>query len=97
VALIGVLFLLWSPVLPRWIGRVPEIWIRFYEGARAEEEPRAVVWGGVEEEVEVERRWLDERDGQRRMRYRLAMRDGTVIEVSKGDADSGWRLDREIG
>lgn len=96
VALIGVLFLLWSPVLPRWIGRVPEITIRFYEGARAEEDPRAVVWGGVEEDVEVERRWLDERDGQRRMRYRLALRDGTVIEVSKGEADAGWRLDREM-
>jgi MFS family permease len=97
VALIGVAFVLWSPVLPRWIGRSPEIAIRFYEGARAEEEPRVVVWGGVEEDVEVRRRWLDERDGERRMRYVLAMRDGTVIEVSKGEADAGWRLDREIG
>jgi MFS family permease len=97
VALVGLLFVLWSPVLPRWIGRTPEIRIRFYEGARAEEEPRAVVWGGVEEEVEVERRWLDERAGERRMRYRLAMRDGTVIEVSKGDSDADWRLDRETG
>jgi MFS family permease len=96
VALIGVVFVLWSPVLPRWIGRVPELRIRFYEGARAEEEPRAVVWGGVEEAVDVRRRWLDERDGERRTRYRLAMADGTVIEVSKGDADAGWRLDREL-
>ena len=95
VALVGVAFLLWSPVLPRWIGRTPEIRIRFYEGGRAEEEPRSVVWGGVEEDVEVQRRWLDERDGVRRMRYRLAMQDGTVIEVSKGEADAGWRLDRE--
>lgn len=97
VALIGALFLLWSPVLPRWIGRTPEIRVRFYEGARAEEEPRSVVWGGVEEDVEVERRWLDERDGARRMRYRLTMRDGTVIEVSKGEDEAGWRLDRELG
>jgi MFS family permease len=97
VALIGGVFLLWSPVLPRWIGRSPELRIRFYEGARAEEEPRTIVWGGVEEDVEVERRWLDERDGERRMRYRLAMRDGTVIEVSKGDGEAGWRLDRELG
>ncbi|MGH2634667.1 MAG: MFS transporter [Actinomycetota bacterium] len=96
VALIGVIFLLWSPVLPWWIGRTPELRIRFYEGARAEEEPRAVVWGGVEEGVEVRRRWLDERDGERRMRYRLAMRDGTVIEVSKGDAETDWRIDREL-
>jgi MFS family permease len=97
VALIGIAFLLWSPVLPRWIARSPELRIRFYEGARAEEEPRSIVWGGVEETVEVRRRWLDERDGERRMRYRLAMQDGTVIEVSKGDADAGWRLDAELG
>jgi len=95
VALVGVAFLLWAPVLPRWIGRTPEIRVRFYEGGRAEEEPRSVVWGGVEEDVDVQRRWLDERDGERRMRYRLAMRDGTVIEVSKGDSDIGWRLDEE--
>jgi len=96
VALIGAAFLLWSPVLPRWIARVPELRIRFYEGARAEEEPRAVVWGGVEETVEVRRRWLDERDGERRMRYRLAMQDGTVIEVSRAEGEGGWRLDREL-
>jgi MFS family permease len=96
VALVGLVFVLWSPVLPWWIGRAPEIRIRFYEGARAEEVPRAVVWGGVEEDVEVERGWLDERDGERRMRYRLALRDGTVIEVSKADAETGWRLDREL-
>jgi MFS family permease len=97
VAVIGIVFLLWSPVLPRWIGRSPELRIRFYEGARADEEPRSIVWGGVEETVEVRRRWLDERDGERRMRYRLAMQDGTVIEVSKADADAEWRLDAELG
>jgi MFS family permease len=97
VAIIGGCFLLWSPVLPRWIARSPELRLRFYEGARAEEEPRSVVWGGVEEDVEVRRRWLDERDGERRMRYRLELRDGTVIEVSRGEADERWRLDRELG
>jgi MFS family permease len=96
VALIGIAFLLWAPVLPRWIAQTPELRIRFYEGAMAEEEPRAVVWGGVEEDVEVRRRWLDERDGERRMRYRLELRDGTVIEVSRGEAEAAWRLDREL-
>ncbi|MEX2204315.1 MAG: MFS transporter [Actinomycetota bacterium] len=96
VAIIGVVFLLWTPVLPWWIGRTPEIAIRFYEGGRGEEVPRAVAWGGVEEGVEVLRGWLDERDGERRMRYRLAMADGTVIEVSKGESDPEWRLDREL-
>lgn len=96
VAIIGLVFLLWAPVLPRWIGRTTPLRIRFYEGAMAEEEPRSVVWAGVEEDVAVQRRWLDERDGERRMRYRLAMADGTVIEVSRGEDESAWRLDREL-
>lgn len=96
VALIGLVFLLWSPVLPLWIGRTPEIRLRFYEGARAEEWPRAVVWGGVEERVDVRRSWIDERDGVRSARFRLALEDGTLIEVSRtGDAGE-WRLDREL-
>ena len=39
VAIVGVVFILWSPVLPRWIERIPELTLRFYEGARAEEDP----------------------------------------------------------
>ena len=97
VAIVGVAFILWSPVLPRWIGHVPELSLRFYEGARAEEDPRAVVWGGVEETVEVERRSLEETDGVRRTRYRLRMLDGTTIEVSKIEPDGAWTLERELG
>jgi MFS family permease len=97
VAIIGVVFILWSPVLPRWVGRIPELSIRFYEGARAEEEPRAVVWGGVEEPVEVEWRSLEETAGIRRMRYRLRMLDGTVIEVARVEPDGAWALERELG
>ena len=97
VAIVGVVFILWSPVLPRWIGRIPELSLRFYEGARAEEEPRAVVWGGVEETVEVERRSLEETAGVRRTRYRLRMLDGTMIEVSKVEPDGAWTLERELG
>jgi MFS family permease len=96
VAVIGVLFLLWSPVLPLWIGRAPEIRLRFYEGAKAEEWPRAVVWGGVEERVDVRRSWVDEREGVRSRRFRLALEDGTVIDVSKTGDDGQWRLDREL-
>ncbi len=97
VALIGIAFVLWSPVLPRWVGRTPEIVIRFYEGARAEEWPRAVLWGGVEETVEVRRSWLEERNGERMACFRLALEDGTEIEVSKPDGAASWRLEREIG
>jgi len=96
VAIIGVVFILWSPVLPRWIGRIPELSIRFYEGGRAEENPRAVVWGGVEETVEVERRSLEEADGVRKTRFRLRMLDGTTIEVSKVEPDGAWTLEREL-
>ena len=97
VAIVGIVFIMWSPVLPRWVGRIPELSLRFYEGARAEEEPRAVVWGGVEETVEVERRSLEETDGVRRTRYRLRMLDGTTIDVSKVEPDGGWTLERELG
>ena len=96
VALVGAGFLLWSPVLPRWIARQPEIALRFYEGVRAEEWPRAVVWGGVEERVDVERSWLEETDGQRRRCFRLALEDGTRLQVSRIEPEGDWRLDREL-
>lgn len=96
VALIGAAFLLWAPVLPRWVARTPELSIRFYEGGRAEEWPRSVRWGGVEERVEVQRSWREERDGERRTCYRLALQDGTVIEVSRLEPSGAWRLDREL-
>jgi MFS family permease len=95
IALIAVAFLLYAPVLPRWTGREPEIRLRFYEGGRAEEWPRAVLWGGVEEPVEVERAWLDERDGQRRRRFRLLLQDGTTLEVSRPEPGDRWSIDRE--
>jgi MFS family permease len=95
-AAIGVVFLLWVPVLPRWLARAPEIHLRFVEGARAEEWPRAVVWGGVEEPVDVVRSSLDERDGTLTRRFRLALADGTVIDVSRDEPDGAWRIDREL-
>jgi MFS family permease len=96
VALIGAAFVLYAPVLPRWIARAPELVVRFYEGGRAEEWPRAVVWGGVEERAEVQRSWMEERDGERRRRFRLALQDGTVIEVSGPEGAGTWRLEREV-
>jgi MFS family permease len=97
VAIVGIVFVLWAPVLPRWIGRIPEVSLRFYAGGRAEEEPRAIVWGGVEEAVEVERRSLEETDGIRRMRYRLRMQDGTTVDVSRVEPGGHWELERELG
>jgi hypothetical protein len=96
VALIGGAFVLYAPVLPWWIARAPELVVRFYEGGRAEEWPRTVVWGGVEERAEVKRSWMEDRDGERRRWFRLALEDGTVIEVSGPEGTGTWRLEREL-
>ena len=95
VAVVGMVFLLWAPVLPRWIGGKPSIVLRFAEGAKAEEWPRAIVWGGVEEPVEVVRSWNEERDGRRMRRFRLALQDGSVLDVSRVEPDGVWSIDRE--
>jgi MFS family permease len=95
VAVIGVAFLLWAPVLPRWLRRSPEIVIRFHEGGRSEEWPRAIEWGGVQEAVEVERSWIEERDGARLRCFRLVLQDGTVLDVSSAGPSGGWQVDRE--
>jgi uncharacterized protein YfiM (DUF2279 family) len=57
--------------------------------------PRAIVWGGAEEPVEVVRTWREERDGERRLAFRLALADGTELDVSRPEPNGEWRLDRE--
>jgi hypothetical protein len=96
VAAVGAAFLVWTPVLPRWLRGTSDLELRFYAGGRADEWPRAVVWGGVEERVEVLGSWIHERDGRRRRRYRLALEDGTTIEVSAVEPGGSWRLEREL-
>jgi MFS family permease len=97
-AFVGMVFLLWAPVLPLWLRRAPAaIRLRFHEGAKAEEWPRAVSWGGVEEPVEVLRSAIVERDGTRFRTFRLALEDGTVLDVSRADAGGPWVVDHEIG
>ncbi len=95
VAVVGVLFIAWTPVLPRWIGGTPEFVLRFAEGAAAEEWPRAVAWGGVEEPVEVLRSARIERNGLRLRTFRLRLADGSVLDVSAAEPDGYWRIDRE--
>jgi hypothetical protein len=95
VAAVGLLFIVWAPVLPRWIGGLPDIRPVFVEGGRAEEWPRALRWGAAEEPVEVLRSWLDERDGERRRCFRIAMRDGSVVDISRPEPDGLWVIDRE--
>jgi predicted MFS family arabinose efflux permease len=95
LAAVGVAFLVWVPVVGRWYGREPELTIRFYAGGKADETPRAIVWGGAEESVEVLRTWREERDGGRRVVFQLALADGTELDVSRAEPDGPWRLDRE--
>jgi predicted MFS family arabinose efflux permease len=95
LAAVGIAFLLWAPVVGRWYGREPELTIRFYAGGRADEEPRSIVWGGAEEPVEVVRTWREERDGAQRLGFRLALQDGTELDVSRPEPDGSWRVDRE--
>ena len=95
LAVVGAAFLLWSPVVGRWYGREPDLRLRFYAGARGDEVPRAIVWGGAEEPVEVVRTWREERDGERRLAFRLALEDGTQLDVSRSEPEGPWRLDRE--
>jgi hypothetical protein len=54
-----------------------------------------VVWGGVEEPVEVIRSWNEERDGVRMLRFRLALQDGSVLDVSRVEPGGSWGVERE--
>ena len=86
VALVGVLFVLWSPVLPRWLARTPQIDVVLEEGS-----PVRIRWGDVEEPVTVRHAWTGAED---RRCFRLALQDGTVVDVSA--TSTGWSLDREL-
>jgi Major Facilitator Superfamily len=96
VAGVGVLFLAWTPWILRWLRRSATIDVRSYAGSRADETPRSVMMGGEEMAVEVERSWREERAGARLLCFRLALPDGSRIEVSRTEAGGPWRLDREL-
>jgi predicted MFS family arabinose efflux permease len=97
VAVIGAAFVLSSPVLPLWLRRSASLEVRTYSGARADDEIRSVVVGGEESDVTVERTWLEDRAGERRLCFRVRLRDGARLELSRSEDGSGeWRLDREL-
>ena len=96
LASVGAAYLLWSPVVPWWTSRPQRVRLRFYEGGRAEEVPRAVSFAGEEQEVEPEQSWVEERNGVRRRRFRLRLADGSRMEIA-GASDGGrWLLEREL-
>ena len=96
VALIGAGFVAYAPVLPLWLRRSSTLEVRTYSGGRADEQVLSVVLGGEESAVTVERSWQEERDGVRRLRFRLRMDDGARIEISRPEQGDGWRVDREL-
>jgi hypothetical protein len=96
VALVGLVFVLWTPVLPRWIGRRAEILLRFVEGAGAPGSPRAIVWGGVEEDVEVLLSGREDREGSPMETFRLRLRDGTILDVARRPDEDAWHLEAEL-
>ncbi len=87
VAAIGIAFILWTPVLPRWIARSPELSVVF-----TAEVATSILWGGVREKVEVLESGLKEG----RTSLRLELEDGTVLDVSRTEAGDAWRLDAEV-
>jgi MFS family permease len=97
VAVIGLFFIAWAPVLPRWISRSPDIELEFYAGGKADESPRFVRWGGVREAVTVDRSWVEERNEERFVCFRLVLEDGTRLDVRRGEGDERWQIEREGG
>jgi MFS family permease len=92
-AFVGVVFLAWAPVLPFWLRHAPEIRLRFPEGASI---PSAIRWGGVEEPVTVVASQTAPGDGGI-AGFRLALADGTVVDVSRPRPQADWQIDRELG
>jgi MFS family permease len=69
--------------------------VEAYAGGRADDVPRAVVWGDERlEVVEVERSWHEDRAGSRLLCFQLRLAEGRRVQVSRGD--EGWTLDREL-
>jgi len=95
VTIVAAVFLLWAPVLPRWLRDRREIELRFHQAGHGGSTPVAVRWGAAEEQVTVVRSSLDERDGERRRRFRLQLGDGTELDVSSPEPRGEWRIDRE--
>jgi MFS family permease len=96
VALVGMAYLIWTPVLPRWAARPSRVEVRFYSGGRADEVPRSVVIGGEEEPVEVLRSWNEDRGGVPLRRFRLRLADGSRIDVVGASNADRWSMEREL-
>ena len=96
-AIVGIAFLLWVPVLPRWLARGagdPAAVRRGRQGARSGRAPSS--GAGSRNPSRSCGAALDERDGVRVRRFRLALADGTVLDVGREEPDGEWRIEREV-
>lgn len=70
--------------------------VRCYAGGRGEETPRAVVLGGVEVPVRVERSWVEEPVGsggaERRRVFLVRLDDGRRCRLAQGP-DGSWTME----
>jgi len=94
VAMVGLMYLAWTPVLPWWVRRRRWARLRFYEGGRADEVPRAIVIGGEEVPVDVVASRLEDREGVRIRRFVLRTADELVLDVLEGPPGR-YRIVRE--
>jgi MFS family permease len=85
IALIGLTYLVWTPVLPWWIRRPVAVAVRF-DG----EHPRAIEVGGEEEPVDLVS--SSSEDGRRRLVLRAV--DGNEIELWAAEGSETWFVSR---
>lgn len=88
LAAIGVCYLAWTAVIPRWLGGAVRARVTFYAGGRADEVPRTVAVGRDEEPVEVLRSWTVLADGAVRRRFRVRGIESEMDLVE--DAEGHW-------
>ena len=68
--------------------------VRAYAGARADEEPRAIVVGGMEVPIQaIDWRAIVEESG-RRARVFVVRAAGRRVRLSQHDDDTGWQIER---
>jgi MFS family permease len=93
LGVVGVAYVLWTPVLPIWASRPQRITVRFLSGGKAEETPRSVVIGGEVEPVAVLGRRLEDRGAGPAPGFRLRTPDG-VIDVRREPGHDRWTVER---
>lgn len=84
VIVVGLVFLAWAPVLPRWLRGVPEVRVAVDASGKSE----SVAWGAVTEPVVSAGSAPDGR-------LRVSLQDGSVLELVRSDDADGWSIARE--